>query len=109
MHKVLPLDHGKEYQPGQPVSEEDVAAWAEWENSVFNSEGATDFQEKVKSTPKGKAKPKRKVKCLVNVKVVRGAAHQQMIAFDKLLYLMLGTGLVQFMVGHDPGNTGFGV
>ena len=87
MHKVLPLYHGKEWQPGQPVSEEDIAAWAERENHFFNLEGAMDCQEKVKSTQKGKPKPKRKVGCPVNVKVVRGAAHQQMIAFDRLLWL----------------------
>ena len=106
MHTVLPLYHGMEWQPGQPVSEEDIAAWSEWENDFFNLEGAMDYQEKAKNTPKGKAKLKRKVGCPASVKIVRGAAHQHIIA---LLCLMLGIVLVQLVVGHDLGNKDFGV
>ena len=71
-------------------------------NNFFNLEGALEHQEKLKATPKGKPKPKRKFgRCPATVKVVRGAAHQQLRAVDMLLCYMLGTGLSDFMVGDD--------
>ena len=108
LQQVLPQFASKDWQPGQPVSEDDMTAWAEWENNFFSLEAHMDYQERVKATPKGKAKPKRLVRCPLNVKIIRGAAQQEMIAFDKLLFLMLGTGLVHFMVGVDAGAKDFG-
>lgn len=73
--------HYKGYQAGEKVKDTDIQAWADWEHHFFDVDEALNLREKVAAMPKPaagkkKPKPKRKMKCPVNVKTIRsGALH----------------------------------
>ena len=72
--------------------------WSEWEQNFFNLELALDHREKVAATPKGKAKPRRKVRAPLSVRTVRAGAYQHLRALDKIMMQGTGSGLSQFSV-----------
>ena len=84
------------------MTEQDLKAWAEWEDTFFDLEGALRERERA-AVPKGKAKPKRKSRAPVTIKQIRGSAYQHLKGLDKTLCNVLGQGLKQFRV--DNGST----
>ena len=95
---VLPDIFFRKWQPGDSISEHDLVLWAEWENAFFNLDDALEYREKLAARPKGKAKPKRKVRAPISVRTVRAAAWQHLRALDKICLTTLGERLKQFAV-----------
>ena len=75
--------------------------WSEWENSFFDLEAAMDHREKVKAAPKGKAKPKSKIRAPISVRTIRASSFQHLRALDTICYNTFGEGLSQFAVPDE--------
>ena len=107
----MPELHYKGYQAGEKIKDTDIQAWADWEHHFFDVDEALNLREEVAAMPKPaagkkKPKPKRKMKCPVNVKTIRSGALHHIKLLDKTLTTLLGIGLAAFTPNDDERHRG---